>query len=102
LNTDIKQSYFEYDIGAAVENILLGAMNFNIGSCWMGSFNGRKIRKLLEIPDFYEITHVISLGYSDEESVVEPYKDSFKYWKDEDKIMHIPKRDINDIIFKII
>ncbi len=102
VNTNIKKNYFEYDIGAAVENILLGAMKFNIGSCWMGSFNGRKIRKLLKIPDYYEITHVISLGYPDEESVMELYKDSFKYWKDENWIMHVPKRAIDDIIFKIL
>lgn len=102
VNTNIKKNYFEYDVGAAVENILLGAVNFNIGSCWMASFNGRKIRPILEIPDHYEITHVISLGYPDEESVMEPYKDSFKYWKDEKWIMHVPKRALDDIIFKII
>ena len=102
VNTNIKKSYYEFDIGGAVENILLGALNFNIGSCWMGSINGRKIRKLLEIPDYYEITHVISLGYPDEESVVEPYNDSFKYWKDEKWIMHVPKRALDDIIFKIL
>ena len=102
VNTNIKKNYFEYDIGAAVENILLGAMKFNIGSCWMGSFNGRKIRKLLKVPNHYEITHVISLGYPDEECVMEPYKDSFKYWKDETWIMHIPKRALDDIIFKIL
>ena len=102
VNTNIKKSYFEYDVGAAVENILLGAVKFNIGSCWMGSFNGRKIRPILEIPDHYEITFVISLGYPDEESVMEPYKDTFKYWKDEKWIMHVPKRALDDIIFKII
>ena len=102
VNTNIKKSYFEYDVGAAVENILLGAVEFNIGSCWMGSFNGRKIRPILEIPDHYEITHVISLGYPDEESVMEPYKDTFKYWKDEKWIMHVPKRALDDIIFKIV
>ena len=102
VNTNIKKNYFEYDVGAAVENILLGAVKFNIGSCWMGSFNGRKIRPILEIPDHYEITHVISLGYPDEESVMEPYKDTFKYWKDEKWIMHVPKRALDDIIFKIV
>jgi len=101
VNTNIKKSYFEFDVGASVENILLGAVKYGLGTCWMGSINGRKIRKLLKIPEFYEITHVISLGYSDEESVMEPYKDSFKYWKDDDGIMHIPKRSLNEIIFKI-
>jgi len=32
---------------------------------------------------------------------METYKDSFKYWKDSDGKMHVPKREIDDIIFKI-
>ncbi len=101
INTNIKKSYFEFDIGAAVENILLGAVKYGIGSCWMGNINARRIRALLELPDYYEITHVISLGFRDEKSVIEPYKDSFKYWKDDEGIMHIPKRSLDNIIFKI-
>jgi nitroreductase len=101
VNTNIKNSYVDFDVGAAVENILLGAVNFGIGCCWMGSINREKIRKLLEVPDYYEIKHVISLGYPDEESIIEIYKDSFKYWKTSDSQMHVPKRTLDDIIFKI-
>jgi nitroreductase len=101
VNTDIKKTYFDYDVGAAVENILLGAVSLGIGCCWMGNINAAKIRKLLEIPENYEIKHVISLGYPDETSKIEPYKDSFKYWKEGNE-MHIPKRDLADIIFKIL
>jgi hypothetical protein len=53
---------------------------------------------LFQIEEKYKITHVISLGYPDEKSVTEPYEDSFKYWKDENGVMHIPKREIDDII----
>lgn len=101
VNTNIKKGYFVYDIGAAVENILLGAVNHGLGSCWMGNINARRIRTLLEIPDYYEITHVISLGFPDEESILERYEDSFKYWKDDEGVMHIPKRSLDNIIFKI-
>ena len=101
VNTKIKQSYYDFDVGAAVENILLGAVSFGIGTCWMGSIESEKIRVLLDIPDFYEIKHVISLGYPDEESFMEPYEDSYKYWKNPDGTMHVPKRDLDDIIYKI-
>ena len=101
VNTKIKQSYFDFDVGAAVENILLGAVSFGIGTCWMGSIKGKDIRVLLDIPDFYEIKHVISLGYPDETSEIEPYGDSYKYWKNPDGTMHVPKRDLDDIIYKI-
>lgn len=101
VNTKIKNAYVDFDVGAAVENILLGAVNFGIGGCWMGSINRDKIRKLLEIPDYYDIKHIISLGYPDEESVMETYEDSFDYWKDNDGRMHVPKRALDDIIWKI-
>ena len=102
VNTNIKKSFFEYDIGASVENILLGAITFGLGCCWMANINARKIKSLLEIPDNFQIIQVISIGIPDEESVIEPYSDSFKYWKDENGKMHVPKRALDDIIFKIL
>ncbi|MFX1296733.1 MAG: nitroreductase family protein [Promethearchaeota archaeon] len=101
VNTQIKKSYVDFDVGAAVENILLGAVHFGIGCCWMGNINSKKIRELFEIPGYYDIKHVISLGYPDEISIIEPYTGSFNYWKDEGGTIHVPKRDLNDIIFKI-
>jgi len=102
VNRNIKKSFMDFDVGAAVENILLGAVYFGIGTCWMANIYMKKIRSLFEIPEHYDIKQVISLGYPDEESVMEPYKDTFKYWKDSDGKMHIPKRDLEDVIYKII
>ena len=101
VNTEIKRTYVDFDVGAAVENILLGAVHFGLGCCWMGNINAKKIRELFEIPDYYDIKHVISLGYPDELAIIEPYKGSFNYWKDEEGTIHVPKKDLNDIIFKI-
>jgi nitroreductase len=101
VNTEIKPSFFDFDIGAAVENILLGAVEYGIGSCWMANINARKIKSLLEVADQYQVKHVISLGYPDEESFMEPYSDSYKYWKNPDGTMHVPKRDLDDILYKI-
>ena len=101
VNNNVKPAYVDFDVGAAAENILLGAVNFGLGSCWMGNINGRKIKALFEIPDFYVIKQVISLGFPDEESTMEPYKDSFKYWKDNKGGIHVPKRSLDEIIFKI-
>ncbi len=95
------KKFADFDVGAAVENILLGAVNLGLGSCWMGAIDRNKIRDLFEIPEHYDIKQVISLGKPDEKSVVEPYIDSFKYWKDDQQVMHIPKRNLDDIILKI-
>ena len=101
VNTNIKKNA-DFDVGAAVENILLGAVSLGLGSCWMGSIDREIIRELLSIPKHYDIKHVISLGIPDEQSFLESYKDSFKYWKDEKGNMHVPKKALEDIIFKEI
>ncbi len=101
VNTEIKPSFFDFDVGAAVENILLGAVKYGLGSCWMANIKVRKIKSLLEVPEQYQVKHVISLGYPDEESFMEPYEDSYKYWRNPDGTMHVPKRDLEDVIFKI-
>jgi len=67
----------------------------------MGSIKGEKIRSLLEIPPNYEIKHVISLGYPDETSKMEPFEGSFKYWKEENE-MHVPKRKLEKILLKTV
>ena len=101
VNNDVKPAYVDFDVGAAAENILLGAVTFGLGSCWMGNIRLGKIKTLLEIPDFYVIKQVISLGIPDEESTMEPFSDSYKYWKDEKGNMHVPKRALDEVIFKI-
>jgi nitroreductase len=101
VNKNVKPAYVDFDVGAAAENILLGAVEFGLGCCWMGAINFRKIKALFEIPDHYVIKQVISIGYPDEESVMEPYKDSFTYWKDNNGKMHVPKRSLDEVIFRI-
>lgn len=101
VNTEIKKKPF-YDVGAAVENILLGAADKGLGACWMGSIEREELRSLMKIPEKYDISHVISLGYPDEVSTIEPFEDSFKYWKDDEGQMHVPKKSLDDIIFNII
>jgi len=101
VNNKIKNSYYYFDVGAAVENILLGAVNFGLGCCWMGAIDREKIRELFKIPDYYEITHVISMGYPDEQSVIKPYNGSFDYWKDDNGQMNVPKRELSEILYRI-
>ncbi|MHA2036635.1 MAG: nitroreductase family protein [Promethearchaeota archaeon] len=101
VNKDVKPAYVDFDVGAAAENILLGAVAFGLGTCWMGNVRFQKLKALLEIPDCYIIKQVISLGIPDEESTMEPFSDSHKYWKDENGKIHVPKRALDDVIFKI-
>jgi nitroreductase len=92
-NTKIREKMFEYDIGAAMENMTLAALEEGVGSCWMLSIDRDKLRGILGVPDHYRIDSVLALGYPAEEPTAEVMKgDSIRYWKDEAGRLHVPKR----------
>lgn len=59
--------FYLLDIGAAIENFLLQAAELGLGTCWLGVFNERKVKKLLNIPPWKRVASIISLGYPAEE-----------------------------------
>ena len=100
VNTNIRKRWAERDVGAAIENIILTGVEEGLGSCWLGSIDKRRLRKILNVPGHCQIDSVIALGYPDEKPVVEPMKDSIKYWKDARGKLHVPKRKLEDILHK--
>jgi nitroreductase len=98
VNSSLKEKGYEYDAGAAVENIILAAWEQRVGSCWIISVEREKVQEILKIPGAYKIDSVIALGFPDEKPVVEEMKDSVKYWKDAEGRLHVPKRGLKDII----
>ena len=91
-------SYFED--GLATENIILVALEEGVGSCRVGTHDNDRLRELLNIPEDYNIMLTLALGYPDESPVVEEYKGSVKYWKDEDNVLHVPKRGLKEILHR--
>lgn len=89
----------ERDAAAAIENMILVAIEEGIGSCWLGSIDINKLTDILELPEHIKIDSVLALGYSNESPQIEEIKDSVKYWKDEAGTLHVPKRKIDDTLF---
>lgn len=53
----------------ASENIIIAAKAYDIDSCWVAGFQkpySEDVRKLLKVPEEYELVSLLSLGYSDE------------------------------------
>lgn len=86
------------DAGLATENILLTAMSHGLGSCPTRSFEEDKLKKLLNIPDKYDIAFVVALGYPDESPVEETFTDSLDHQVDGQGVRHVPKRKLKDIM----
>jgi nitroreductase len=95
---DIKNPYYQRDVGFATENIVLAAEAEGLGSCILCNINREKIQNIFKIPQTITVDSVIALGYKAEKSVVEDMNDSVKYWRDEHDVLHVPKRKLDDII----
>lgn len=100
VNREIKADNYGWDVGAAVENILLAALEEDIGTCWIQSIDKESLRQILKVPASYEIDSVIALGYKAEEPVVEKMTNSVKYWLDDQQTLHVPKRKLKDILHR--
>ncbi len=57
--------YYLIDIGIAVEHFVLEAEDLGLGTCWIGWFNERAIKPILNIPHRKKIDILIALGYYD-------------------------------------
>ncbi len=54
---------YAIDLGIAVENMALAAVDQGLGSCWIGAFSQDKARQTLGIPDKYKVAALLPLGY---------------------------------------
>jgi nitroreductase len=102
LDKDISSNCF-WDHGIACQSILLGACEKGLGGCMFGSFDKNGLRNSLKISERYEPLMVIALGKPKETVVLEALDDSgnIKYWRDENSVHHVPKRNLKDLILKL-
>lgn len=70
------------DIGIAAEHICLQAEELGLGSCLIGWFNEKEIKKLLGIPSKKRIGLIVALGYPEE-----GYRKREKTRKDLDEVV---------------
>ena len=91
------------DDGIAMQSILLGAVSDGFGGCIIGSFNKSKIRNILALPDHLDIVYMMALGKPAETVVIEDVEgDDIRYWRDNESVHHVPKRTLDELIYKVI
>jgi nitroreductase len=89
----------ECDLGIATQNILLGAAEKGLGGCRIASFSPR-LKDVLEAEGNLRILMVIALGRPVEKVSLDESEQEgdIKYWRDEDRVHHVPKRLLEEII----
>jgi len=90
------------DAGVAAQSILLGATEKGLGGCLFGSVKREELRIALKIKDEYDILYVLALGKPQEKVIIEETnsKGDTQYWRDNQGILHIPKRPLEKIILE--
>jgi nitroreductase len=60
--------YHQIDLGIAMEHMVLRATELGLGTCWIGWFKAKQIKKTLQIPHDWKIISLLALGYPQEVS----------------------------------
>lgn len=97
-NHRFKSKWTGHDIGAAVENMILVALEEGVGTCWIASITRQPLMQVLRVPNDYEIDSVLALGYPAEEPKAFDLDESVKYFRDEDGRLHVPKRTMHAVV----
>ncbi len=92
----------QWDDGIAAQTMLLGAVERGLGGCIIASIDKPGLRETLAIPERYEILLVIALGEPAETVVLEDVRPdgNIRYWRDKDRVHHVPKRRLDDVILE--
>ena len=57
------QPAYAIDTAIAVDHMTLAAVEEGLGTCWIGAFDEKKVKKILNIPDDVRVVALLPLGY---------------------------------------
>ncbi len=80
-----RELYCIQDASAAVEHILLLAVDNGLDACWVGAFDENKVSKILDLPSYVKPIAIVPIGYSNEQRTSTPRIDTnvlthFNHW----------------------
>ena len=86
------------DAGAAIQNILLKAVELGLGTCWIGSFK-EEVNAILGLGPDTAVMYLVAVGYPDESPIQEDIDStaSTKYYLDGKDVLHVPKLKVETI-----
>ncbi len=99
---EIGKNYFDVNAGIAMQSILLGAVEKELGGCIFAAINRELLAMSLSIPERYQVLYVIALGKPKEKVVIDDIiEDDIEYWRDKDATHHVPKRTLDELILNL-
>lgn len=58
----------------AVEHMVLAATALGYGTCWIGAFNEKEVKKILKVPETLTVVALLPVGVPDENPLPKPRK----------------------------
>jgi nitroreductase len=55
--------YFRIDLGIAMEHMVLRATELGLGTCWIGWFRERRVKRILGIPRRIRVSAMLAVGH---------------------------------------
>ncbi|MBI4958354.1 MAG: nitroreductase family protein [Desulfovibrio sp.] len=95
-----RQKTSAWDLGISAQTIMLGAVEQGLGGCILASLKKPELAAIVSPPDGLEILAVLALGKPAETVVIDSLAPGgdVKYWRDENMVHHVPKRELKDLI----
>lgn len=95
--------FVDLDYGIALQTLLLSAVEKGWGGCAVASCDKNAIRRLFSVDPELEIAMVLALGRPVEKVAIEEVEaGDIKYWRDENRVHHVPKRSLDELIYKVL
>lgn len=91
---------FGFDPGIAAQTMMLAAVEKGYGGCMIGALDKEALMSLYELDERYQVQLVLALGVPVETVKIEPMPadGSVKYWRDENRVHHVPKRTMKELV----
>jgi len=65
------QPCYPIDVAIALDHISLAAVEYDLGTCWIGAFNEGKVKEILGIPEEVRVVELMPIGYPATQAVKE-------------------------------
>ncbi|MEM2915056.1 MAG: nitroreductase family protein [Candidatus Bathyarchaeia archaeon] len=62
------QLSYPIDVAIALDHISLAAVELGLGTCWIGSFDEKRVKEILDIPEKIRVVELMTLGYPSDPS----------------------------------
>ena len=65
----------EIDVAIAMDQFMLAATEAGLGTCWIGAFDEREVKALLDIPDEAKVVAMSPLGWPKMSTMIRPIEE---------------------------